>query len=60
IERCPLNLDHHQTRLCPLHRRLEEVVCAIEQVFGSTTLADLLEDPASRPPLCQVKENDAA
>jgi len=51
IKTCPLRLNSHARKLCPLHKRLDDAVAAIEQSFGSTTLADLLSNPAHRP-LC--------
>jgi Rrf2 family protein len=42
IEACPLGLDEHATRLCSLHRRLDEAAALVERAFGNTTIADLL------------------
>jgi len=40
IRRCPLGKPEHTT-LCPLHRRLDAAIAAVEEAFGATTLADL-------------------
>lgn len=42
IVRCPLDLDSHNTTLCPLHKRLDEVAEMVEKSFASTTIAELL------------------
>lgn len=50
---CPLNLPTHGRNLCPLHRQLDDVAKMIEETFANTTLADLLNVPAARKPLCR-------
>jgi len=42
IERCPLGLDEHAGGLCPLHRRLDDVIAQIEAVYGRTTIGELI------------------
>ena len=50
IETCPLGLAEHGERLCPLHRRLDEVVGQVERAFADHSIADLLSaDEASQP-----------
>lgn len=44
ITRCPLDLPHHQNRLCPLHHRLDEAIGHFETSFRDTCLAKLLEE----------------
>lgn len=46
---CPLNLEAHRHRLCPLHTRLDEAMAAAEQAFRNTTIADVTANPASQP-----------
>lgn len=53
IRKCPLNIGEHSGVLCPLHRRLDEAMEMVERSFRETTLADLLNDPDGRPPLCE-------
>ncbi len=60
IHQCPLDLKQHQKKLCPLHRRLENAVCMIEEAFGSTTLADLLSGDSQIKPLCDVTAGEGA
>ena len=50
---CPLGIESHGKRLCPLHRRLDEAAQLVEDVFGKTTLAELLTVAPSRKPLCR-------
>lgn len=50
IEKCPLGLQRHGIRLCPLHKRLDDAIGLVEQAFGSSTIAELLtEQTESRP-----------
>lgn len=49
---CPLGL--HGKALCPLHRRLDDAAKAIAEMFGDTTIADLLSGSKDRRPLCKV------
>lgn len=41
IHVCPLGLKAHAHALCPLHRRLDDVMSQTEQVFRATTIADI-------------------
>ncbi len=52
IRECPLGLASHRQRLCPLHKRLDDVLAATENAFRSTTLADVLAEPTTSKPLC--------
>lgn len=47
---CPLGL--HGINLCPLHRSLDDAARAVERTFGDTTVADLINVPLHRRPLC--------
>lgn len=49
---CPLGLKSHGKHLCPLHKRMDDALAAMEQSFRSTTLAELLAEPTSSHPLC--------
>lgn len=53
IRKCPLNMGEHAGALCPLHRRLDEALETVERSFRETTLADLLNESAGRPALCE-------
>ena len=52
ITSCPLGLASHGTHLCPLHRRLDNALEAMEKAFSTTTLAEVLAEPSSSVPLC--------
>ncbi|HEY7426070.1 MAG TPA: Rrf2 family transcriptional regulator [Gemmataceae bacterium] len=53
IRRCPLGLTNH-TSLCPLHRQLDDAAANMERAFAAVTLAQLLNQTRSVPPLCEV------
>ncbi len=52
IRTCPLGLEAHGVRLCPLHRRLDEAMAMVEEAFRRTTLAEILAEPSESTPLC--------
>ena len=54
IERCPLGRLEHKHRMCALHRRLDLGIALIEQVFGQTTIDELLDDSDPVRSLCEV------
>jgi Rrf2 family nitric oxide-sensitive transcriptional repressor len=54
IRRCPLGLKNH-TSLCPLHRELDEAAAATERAFARVTIAQLLNQAGSVPPLCELR-----
>ncbi len=54
IDTCPLGLKSHGTRLCPLHRKLDDALASIERAFGDTTIDELLREPTRSTPLCEV------
>jgi Rrf2 family protein len=54
IHTCPLRLKRHGKQLCPLHRRLDDAVSAVEKAFADTPMSDLLAPQAEIRPLCAV------
>lgn len=54
IHTCPLGLEGHGACLCPMHRRIDDAMAAIEQSFGDSTIKDLLAEPSASPPLCDA------
>ncbi|GAB5495674.1 MAG: Rrf2 family transcriptional regulator [Phycisphaerales bacterium] len=54
ITHCPLGIKGH-TRLCSLHRLLDDELARTEQTFAGTTLADLLDGEGGVRPLCDDK-----
>ena len=54
ITTCPLGLAAHGVRLCPLHKRLDAALAAVEAAFAATTLAEVLGEESESVPLCDV------
>ena len=54
IKSCPLELSTHQSRLYPLHRRMDVALGEAEQVFRSTTVAEVVVEPGDVQPLCEM------
>ncbi|CAN5492527.1 Rrf2 family transcriptional regulator [soil metagenome] len=54
IHTCPLKLKSHETNLCALHRRLDDAMAVMELAFRRSTIADIVETPATSTPLCDV------
>lgn len=54
IKHCPLGLKTHGVKLCPLHRRMDNALAMVEKAFRETTLAEVLAEPTSSHPLCEV------
>jgi Rrf2 family protein len=54
IHSCPLSLAGHRERLCPLHRKMDDALVAMERAFAETRLTDLLQDTVR--PLCDLVE----
>lgn len=54
IERCPLERPEHKHRMCALHRRLDLGIALVEQVYGRTTIDELLDEPDAGHALCEV------
>jgi len=52
IRSCPLGLQSHGVRLCPLHRRMDHALESVESAFGNSTLAEVLAEPSKSVPLC--------
>ena len=55
IRRCPLGLRSH-TRLCPLHKELDDVYAATEKALRRITIAQLVDSTSDAVPLCEVKK----
>jgi Rrf2 family nitric oxide-sensitive transcriptional repressor len=54
IRECPLGLKAHGVKLCPLHRRMDNALAMVEDAFRNTTLAEILAEPTTSRPLCEV------
>jgi Rrf2 family protein len=53
IRECPLSLESHGKKLCPLHSRLDEAMAGVEKVLADSTLAELVADSGGARPLCE-------
>jgi Rrf2 family transcriptional regulator, nitric oxide-sensitive transcriptional repressor len=53
---CPLGIQSHGSRLCPLHARLDKSLADLEAAFGGVTLADIIAEPTLSKPLCEVPD----
>jgi Rrf2 family transcriptional regulator, nitric oxide-sensitive transcriptional repressor len=60
IKTCPLGLESHGTKLCPLHRRLDDAVAMVEKAFRESSIADLLTDRSTSIPLLELGVNATA
>lgn len=54
IRTCPLGISTHGSQLCPLHRRIDAALAAVEEQFARTTLAEILSEPGANMPLCET------
>ena len=56
IMTCPLGIKGHGINLCPLHRRLDQAIAMVEDAFKKTSIAELVNTPASAGPhpLCDL------
>ncbi len=55
ITECPLKLENHSGRLCPLHTRLDLAAQALIERFEGITLLDMLEEDPMTRPLCNAE-----
>jgi Rrf2 family protein len=56
IHTCPVGIASHGTRLCPLHKKLDEAAQCVEEAFASTTMAELMNEDSKSVPLCEHGE----
>lgn len=60
ITTCPLGLVSHGTKLCAVHRRLDDAVAMVEQAFRDSTIADMLAEASPSIPLVDLPTNATA
>jgi len=60
IGECPLGLKSHGVNLCPLHRKMDEAIVAVMDIFSGVSLADLLDEPGANTPLCEQRPSKQA
>jgi len=53
IKSCPLKLKTHGTNLCRLHQRVNESIDMMEDLFRTSTVALILNEPTQSIPLCE-------
>lgn len=53
---CPLGLEAHAHKLCPLHAHLDSAAEKVEAAFRAAVIADLIDIPV---PLCRVFKDAA-
>ena len=53
IKTCPLKLKTHGTNLCRLHKRLNDSIGLIEEMFRTFTGGTILSDPTKSISLCE-------
>jgi len=51
IRECPLGLAAHGTKLCPVHRRLDDAMAHVEQIFKAATIAEMIAPKVGSIPL---------
>jgi Rrf2 family nitric oxide-sensitive transcriptional repressor len=57
ITECPLGLENHSSHLCSLHRRVDQAAAAVIEIFGTTSLADVVEgQDGPELPLCDARK----
>ena len=60
IRTCPLGIRSHGNVLCPVHKRLDNAIALVERAFKQSTIADMLNEPSSSRPLCDVSDDPKA
>ncbi len=53
IQSCPLKLNAHTQNLCALHKRINQSIQLMEDVFKEATIQTILEEPSKIIPLCE-------
>ncbi|MAD80864.1 MAG: Rrf2 family transcriptional regulator [Pirellulaceae bacterium] len=70
ISKCPLGRPAHTSGLCPLHRRMDNVMAVAENTLAHTSIGEVLDEPGllchlpcvSEPPLevrCDIGSSPA-
>lgn len=57
IFKCPLGFEAHGDELCPLHKRLDNAIAAIERDFTACTVSKLIDPSSKSSPLCAAVPN---
>jgi Rrf2 family transcriptional regulator, nitric oxide-sensitive transcriptional repressor len=54
IRKCPLGITAHGSRLCSLHKNLDQAMAMIEKALGETSIAGILAEASESKPLCRI------
>ena len=54
ITSCPLQLDAHQTQLCPIHRQIDDAMATIEDLFRRLTIQEVIANQGKLPGQCRM------
>ncbi len=57
LRSCPVGLETHGPNLCPLHRKIDEAIAAVCNVFGNVSLTDLCSEGEGVKPLCEASSD---
>lgn len=60
IRECPIKNPDHVAELCPLHRRLDEAIAHVEQVFADSVITEMMDHRANCPGLAATAPADRA
>ena len=55
ISQCPLGREAHNSALCPLHKRIDEVIAMLQDTLGGMTLTSVI-DGTPGPTLCPPED----
>ncbi len=61
IDGCPLGLQSHQNKLCPMHHRLDSALELVEVALSNSTIREVMAEEGRPTPLvetapCRVKK----
>ena len=59
ITSCPLSREMHTDQLCPLHKKLDDVIVQLQESFRNMTLKGVIEGSVG-PALCQPAASEEA
>src|SRR5687768_3126938 len=54
IRQCPLGIESHGVKLCPLHRRLDEAIALVEKAYAGSSIAELVPVQVGEEPFHDV------
>lgn len=57
IPTCPLGLQSHGAKLCPLHRKMDNALAIVQDTLGKSTLAEIIAPHGGSKPLCESTDS---